>query len=67
VTFCSAEIMQKLQVETNNLGAGTSESYPNHVVVSVVGDDGDGDVMKISFFLLSVNVLFFDNFCKPAG
>jgi hypothetical protein len=60
VIFWSFEVLQ-IVTSRNNLGAGTNESYSNHVVVMlfvvVVVHGGDGDKIKNSLIPLSVSVI----------
>lgn len=59
VIFWSFEVLQ-IVTSRNNLGAGTNESYSNHVVVMlfvVVVHGDDGDKIKNSLIPLSVSVI----------
>jgi hypothetical protein len=63
VIVWSSEVLQKV-TSRNTFGAGTNESYPNHVVVMFVvvvvvvvhGDDGDD---KVDNSLIPSSVLSF--------
>jgi len=61
IIFWSFEVLQ-IAICRNNLGTGTNESYPNHVVlmlfvVSVVVHGGDDDKVENSLIPLSVSVI----------
>jgi hypothetical protein len=61
VFFWSSEVLQKV-TNRNNLGAGTNESFPNHVAVMlfvvVVVDGGLGDGEKVENSLIPLSVSF---------
>jgi len=59
VIFWSSEVLQKV-TNRSNLGAGTNESFPNHVVVMlfVVVVDGVGDGEKVENSLIPLSVSF---------
>jgi len=75
VIFWSFEVLQVVKSKKKNIGTGTNESYPNHVVVKLFfvfvvlvgdGDKAENSLIPLSesVILLNAKVSFFDIVCK---